>query len=237
MNNNCILLFIKYPQIGKVKSRLARDLGEEITVELYQNFVQDILSSIREIEADLKICFHPPDLRERFVEWLGGDYDYLPQDGQDLGERMAKGLTRVFSEGYDKAIIIGSDSPDLPGDIIEIGLSSLCSNDVVIGPSHDGGYYLIGFDKEGFLSEVFRGIAWSSATVFKMTIDIIGKAGLKVFVLPEWRDVDTLDDLRDLIRRNNSSWFRFSRTFAFLSKYKMPGLCGGGSPPLANGSF
>lgn len=220
MSDSCILLFIKYPEIGKVKSRLARDLGGEIAVELYRNFVLDILSSIKETKADLKICFYPPDLRDRFVEWLGKDHDYLPQDGKDLGERMEKGLTWVFGEGYNKAIIIGSDSPDLPGDMIDLGFSSLWSHDVVIGPSSDGGYYLIGFDKKGFLPEVFRDIVWSSTAVFKKTLDIIAKAGLKVFVLPEWRDVDTLDDLRDLIKRNEGTLFRSSMTMSCLSKYK-----------------
>lgn len=220
MNDSCILFFIKYPETGKVKSRLARDLDEEITVELYQNFVQDILSSTKEIQADLKICFYPPDLRERFVKWLGGNHDYMPQNGEGLGERMEKSLTRVFSEGYSKAIIIGSDSPDLPGDIIALGLSSLGSYDVVIGPSTDGGYYLIGFRKEGFLPEAFCDIAWSSAAVFKKTLDIIGKAGLKVFILPEWSDVDTLDDLKDLIRRNENTEFRSSKTIACLSRYE-----------------
>lgn len=220
MSNNCILLFIKYPEPGKVKSRLARDLGEEVTATLYRNFVEDMLPSIKAIRADLKICFYPPELRERFLEWLGKDHDYLPQDGEDLGERMEKSLTRVFSEGYRKAVIIGSDSPDLPGHIIELGLLSLRSHDIVIGPSCDGGYYLIGFAKEGFLPEVFRDITWSSAAVFKKTLDIINKAGLNVLVLPEWRDIDTLDDLRDLIRRNESTWFRSSKTIAFLSKYK-----------------
>lgn len=220
MSNSCILLFIKYPEIGKVKGRLARDLGGEVTVELYRNFVLDILSSIKETKADLKICFYPPDLRERFVEWLGGSYHYMPQDGEDLGKRMGKSLTRVFSEGYRKAVIIGSDSPDLPADIIDLGFTSLRSHDVVIGPSSDGGYYLIGFDKKGFLPEVFRGIVWSSTAVFKKTLDIIAKAGLKVFVLPEWRDVDTLDDLKDLIHRNEDTYFRSSRTMSCLSRYK-----------------
>ncbi len=220
MSNNCLLLFIKYPEPGKVKSRLARDLGEKITVELYQNFVLDILSSISEIEADLKICFYPPELRERFLEWLGKDHSYQPQYGEGLGERMEKGLTTVFSEGYRKAVIIGSDSPDLPGNIIELGLLSLRSHDVVIGPSCDGGYYLIGFQKEAFLPEVFRGIVWSSADVFKKTLEIIKKTGLKVLVLPGWRDVDTLDDLRDLVRRNGNTWFHSSRTMSFLSRYE-----------------
>lgn len=220
MSNSCILLFIKYPEPGKVKSRLARDLGEDITVELYKNFVLDILSSMREIEADLKICYYPPDREERFAEWLGGDHNYIPQDGEDLGERMEKGLARAFSEGYRRAIIIGSDSPDLPGNIVDGGLLSLCSHDVVIGPTSDGGYYLIGFRKEGFIPEVFRGIIWSSATVFKKTLDTIGKAGLKVFVLPEWRDVDTLDDLKDLIRRNRNTWFHSSKTMSHLSRYE-----------------
>lgn len=220
MSNSCILFFIKYPEIGKVKSRLAKDLGEEIAVDLYRNFVLDILSAIKGIRADLKICFYPPDHRERFVEWLGNAYHYMPQEGGDLGERMENSLTRVFRAGYRKAIIIGSDSPDLPGDIINLGLTSLRSFDAVIGPSYDGGYYLIGFRREVFLPEVFRGIVWSSTTVFQKTFDIIRKGGINVFMLPEWSDVDTLNDLRGLIHRNEDTGFRSSKTMACLSQHE-----------------
>ena len=129
---------------------------------------------------------------------LGPEYRYLPQRGRDLGERMKNGFLDTFTRGFEKVVLIGSDIPDLPLSFVEEAFTSLSEMDAVIGPSFDGGYYLIGFTKGAFLPRVFEGIAWGTEKVFKSTIQILTDEKRKLYVLPRWRDIDTIEDLKDL---------------------------------------
>jgi hypothetical protein len=215
-NRQCLLLFLKYPERGKAKSRLVKDLNEDITLLLYKNFILDILDTLKKGRFIVKICFYPPDSKEKVRDWLGNNYVYMPQIGEDLGERMKNAFTAVYSEGFSKAVLIGSDIPDLNASV----LNEACEcddHDVVIGPASDGGYYLIGFRNNTFLPEIFEGIQWGRETVFEKTIDILKKNNRKVHILPEWQDIDRLDDLKALFNRNRNTEFANSRTMTFLS--------------------
>jgi rSAM/selenodomain-associated transferase 1 len=215
---NCLLFFVKYPQKGQVKTRLSAELDEDITVELYRNFILDLLSMLKGLRIKFQICFSPADSQKKFEEWLGTQYFYVPQQGDDLGQRMKNAFIHAFDQGFQRAVIIGSDSPDLPGDLINEAFLYLETHDAVIGPSTDGGYYLIGFSKAAFLPEVFEGIGWSTDMVLRKTLTILEKAGLKFRQLPAWRDVDTLDDLKDLVQRSHNKSFSSSRTMLYISK-------------------
>jgi uncharacterized protein len=215
-NRQCLLLFLKYPERGKVKSRLAKDLNKDITLLLYKNFILDLLDTLKKGKFRVKICFHPPDSKEKVTDWLGNNYVYMPQIGEDLGERMKNAFTTVYSEGFSKAVLIGSDIPDLNDTVLDEA-SECDDHDAVIGPASDGGYYLIGFQNNTFLPEIFDGIQWGSGTVFKKTIGILKKNNRKVHILPEWQDIDRLDDLRALFDRNRDTEFAHSRTMVFLS--------------------
>jgi rSAM/selenodomain-associated transferase 1 len=215
-----ILLFVKYPEEGGVKKRLAADLNVSIAVEAYRNFVLDTLTTLDDLHIPTFICFHPGGYRTRFSKWLGAHRHYMEQRGDDLGERMKNGFGDAFEEGFSRVVLIGSDSPDLPGSVIAQALSSLEAHDAVLGPSVDGGYYLIGFRKEAFLPAAFDGLTWSSPAVFRQTLGILQKAGLVVHTTRKWRDVDTIEDLRELIRRSQDTPFRFSRTASYLSTRK-----------------
>ena len=127
---------------------------------------------------------------------------------------------RAFSEGASRAVLIGSDIPDLPPKLLNDALASLLENNAAIGPAKDGGYYLIGFRSETFHPDIFRGIAWSTDTVFSRTMQIFEQAHQKVSLLPPWRDVDTIDDLKDLMSRNRNGGFSDSRTMDYLSVLK-----------------
>ena len=216
MDDRCVLFFMKYPEEGQVKTRLAKDIGAVMAFELYKNFVVDVLSVLEKIDIHFWICFYPADSRQELAKWLGEQHHYVPQSGEDLGERMKNGFIRAFAAGYRRVIITGSDIPDLPGGFIKEAFSSLQTDDTVIGPAPDGGYYLIGFRSDTFLPEAFAGITWSTNTVFGETMNILVQSGRKIHILPEWSDVDTLDDLRKLVKRNQDTEFRNSKTIACI---------------------
>ncbi|MFC1794566.1 TIGR04282 family arsenosugar biosynthesis glycosyltransferase [Planctomycetota bacterium] len=216
VTDNCVLFFVKYPVQGQVKTRLAAELAEEVVVELYKNFVLDTLSTIRQLNVPFRICFHPGSAGDNVKEWLGERYKYIAQEGSNLGQRMKNALAQAFEEHFSRAILIGSDSPDLPADLFIQALQSLESHHAVIGPSSDGGYYLIGFSKARFLPDAFNDISWSTENVFQQTLDVFEGHSSKVHILPQWFDVDTPVDLNELIVRNRNTVFNNSKTFAYL---------------------
>ena len=212
MKSRCLIVFVKSPEAVSVKSRLAATIGEQKARRLYRCFVEDLLDSVDKGNYGLKIFFYPPGEQPVLSRWLGSDRAYEPQIGEDLGERMKNAFDACFAEGCDKAILIGSDCPDLPLEIIDEGFAALPSCDAVIGPSLDGGYYLIGFQSGTFLPELFRGIPWSTDGVLKSTLAIADRKGLCVSLLPPWRDIDTQEDLKALVERHRSTPFARSRT-------------------------
>lgn len=216
ITDNCVLFFVKYPIQGKIKTRLATELGEEVVVELYKNFVLDMLSTIWRLNVPIRIYFHPESAGDKMKGWLGEQYAYIAQEGSNLGQRMKNALAQTFEENFSRAILVGSDIPDLPADFLIQALQSLESHHAVIGPSSDGGYYLIGFSKAHFLPEAFDGISWSTENVFQQTIDVLEGHSGNVHILPEWFDVDTPVDLRELINRNRNTAFDKSKTFSYL---------------------
>jgi rSAM/selenodomain-associated transferase 1 len=215
-----VLFFMKAPVRGLVKSRLARAIGADAALELHRRFILDMLEMLKSLDFPLVICFDPPDAGAYISEWLGAEHRYLPQEGSDLGLRMEHSFQRVFSRNITRAILIGSDIPDLPPGVITDAFASLEKNDVVLGPAADGGYYLIGFRTQAFLPSLFHCIPWSEDAVFQTTMERLYAASRSVHLLPLWRDVDTLDDLNALSDRNRTTSFRHSRTMAYLRKMK-----------------
>jgi rSAM/selenodomain-associated transferase 1 len=215
----CILLFVKYPEKGKVKLRLSADLNEDTVEELYRCFVQDTLATIKKIDSQLFICFFPVDAQKKFLRWLGSTLLFLPQNGMDLGERMKNSFVDVFTKGFRLAVLIGSDSPDLPKKYIEQAFTTLQTRDTVLGPTVDGGYYLIGFHTNTFTPSVFEDIPWGNQMVFQETVMKIKQAHRSMGFLPIWSDVDTIDDLKHLVRRAENTSFKFSQTMTYLREY------------------
>jgi hypothetical protein len=227
-NDSCILLFIKRPVAGTVKTRLAESIGAENATGLYRRFVLDLLTLLEGLAAPFRICYAPSDAEgdtgveddaeNEFVDWLGCEYSYVPQIGKDLGERMKNALLEAFSDGYKRALVIGSDSPDLPEAIISQAITALHSHlGPVIGPANDGGYYLIGFSKERFLPHAFDDITWSTDSVFDRTMQIFAKHDQRAHTLPKWHDVDTIGDLKLLIGRSVNSDFSKSQTISYIN--------------------
>jgi hypothetical protein len=199
--DGCVILFVRFPEKGRVKTRLAASVGDETAVRLYENFVLDAIDTLSGCPRPFIISFHPPSSAGRVASWLG-DHRYMPQRGADLGERMKNAFLSVFETGVSKALLMGSDVPDLPPSVIEEAFSALGGNGAVLGPALDGGYYLIGFNKNAFVPGAFEGIAWGAPSVFRDTMRAL--EGVRVHVLPRWRDVDTVEDLDALfLRRKN----------------------------------
>ena len=187
---------MKYPEDGKVKARLAQSIGEEAATDLYRAFIQDTLTTVQSLDIPYYIAVYPPESQERFTQWLGPLYQYFHQQGVDLGKRLQNGFATMYTKEYQQVIALASDSPDLPIEILQEAVSSLQTQKVVIGPASDGGYYLIGFSHDFFISEVFEDILWSTATVYQETLSRIESVTSQVHVLPEWADIDTKSDLQ-----------------------------------------
>ena len=198
MDDRCLLFFIKNPEKGKVKTRLASAIGDEMAVKLYRRFMLEMLSTLNRGTFLFYLCFYPVDALESLRKWLGEDYLYMSQQGADLGERMRNGFTEAFTMNFKRVVLIGSDIPDLPLEFIEEAFTSLKEKHVVIGPSLDGGYYLIGFNDKKFSPQVFKRIPWSKERVFEETMKILNKEGLTIHTLKPLRDIDTIEDLRNL---------------------------------------
>jgi rSAM/selenodomain-associated transferase 1 len=190
-----LIVFAKVPDQGKVKTRLAWTVGDEAAYALYRCFVADTLALARRARHETEVFFYPPEAAEAAADWLGSDVVHRPQNGADLGERMSFAFQAVF-RGSSRAVLIGSDIPDLPLSVLDNAFEGLRTDDVVIGPARDGGYYLIGFSAHTFTIAPFDGILWGGPHVFEDTMSIFRKMRLSVCVLPTWNDIDDYDDLR-----------------------------------------
>ncbi len=211
-DDGCIALMVRYPRKGRVKSRLARDLGEVPATNLYRRFVEDMVDVLDASGVGYLIA-HTPDADRKAMEaWLGSTADFITQVGSDLGQRLESVLSRCFELGKSRSAALGSDTPDLDPEVLREAMFSLERHDAVLGPCADGGYYLIGFRREAFEPEVFRNIPWSTSRVLSMTIDSLERSGTDYRLLPEWQDIDTLNDLEQF-RLRQSSWGRRTRAY------------------------
>lgn len=192
---NGIIIFLRAPEKGKVKTRLARELGVEKALDLYRNFVKITLAATDLAGVRRWLCFFPPDKQALLTDWLGDDIPCFPQSGADLGARMAHAFKTLFQRGIRQAVLVGTDIPGIRPALVQQAFAGLGTGDAVIGPSLDGGYWLIGFTRNAFLPGVFEDMAWSTAGVCADTLDRMRRAGLSVSVLPHLRDIDTLADL------------------------------------------
>ncbi len=197
-----LIFFCRKPAAGKVKTRLAAAIGGALTARLYSCFLKDLSKAARKSGAEV-LLFHTPPAGDggALKRLLKEDFIYLPQRGGDLGERMSNAFAYVFRAGFRKAVIIGSDTPDLRAADLREAFAALAEKPAVIGPAQDGGYYLLGFESSNFLPEVFDGITWSGADVFSRTMQRFKQGGCRPGRLKKRRDIDTLEDLLSFYRR------------------------------------
>ena len=195
----CVIVFAKNPVPNQVKTRLIPTLSPEQAATLYTAFLTDWCETLAKLSGvDLIIAYTPPEAESDLQTLIGDDATYIPQIGTDLGERLTSATQWAAKQGYTKILLVGSDSPTLPISYISKALTLLDSRDIAIGPSTDGGYYLIGFSAANVavaVPFVFEEISWSTADVFQQTITRICSAKVTVGLLPPWYDIDTAEDL------------------------------------------
>lgn len=221
-----VLLFLKAPERGGVKTRLACAIGPEAALEIYRNFVLDTLSMLKKAGRPTIICYTPEKAKKAVAQWLSGHDPFWPQTGTDLGERMAAAFARAFSENYGRVLLMGTDIPGLPASVIQEAFDALTRHPAVIGPALDGGYYMIGFTKSGFSPAYFQGIDWSTPRVFAQTIGRMRLNGVSCHILPQRRDIDDWEDLKDLISRREDLRFHAPLTLEFLESRRLPPAAG-----------
>ncbi len=190
-----VIVMVKYPQPGSVKTRLGREIGMKKACDLYREFVRVLLKTCRTTRFDTVISCHPDHPVSDFREWLGPGFRYLMQHGPDLGHKMRDAFEQAFSLGYDRVILTGSDLPHLPGAAIEAAAQKTGTCDVVIGPALDGGYYLTAMTKGRFYPDMFDDIPWSTADVLDITMEKLAAGNRISALLKPLRDIDTLADL------------------------------------------
>ena len=199
MKKKAFILFLKYPERGAVKTRLASVLGDDLTYKLYQCFLVDISAMTRQVKAQTIIVYSGSE-GVSFLDFP--DIQCIRQRGIDIGVRMYNSFLDVFAQGFERCVLTGSDSPDLPVGQVNDAFDKLDSDDLVLGPSSDGGYYLIGCKRQSLCPSIFNGISWNTSEVHTETIKRIDEARLKDAQLPQWADVDEFDDLRKFYERN-----------------------------------
>jgi len=198
--SHCIIVFAKEPTPNQVKTRLLSSISPEQAASLYQAFLVDWCNVLSTLDTvDLVIAYTPPKSRRALQNLIGENAIYIPQAGLDLGERLTSAARWACNQNYTKFLFVGSDSPNLPIQYVKDALDLLGGRDIVIGPSVDGGYYLIGFSTRGAalaIPEIFEGIAWSTSVVFRQTLEKIQFVEAQLGLLPPWYDVDTPAELQ-----------------------------------------
>jgi uncharacterized protein len=212
-SDDALILFAKAPIPGQVKTRLCPPLTDDEAASLHGSFVLDALE--RSGQAALRGVASKAPKFDRFLACApSSDHVFfkimeerhgvhvIDQIGDDLGARMEHALSALFRLGYGRAVIVGTDLPALPESVYEEAFDLLARHDLVLGPSLDGGYYLIGLSRTA--PELFRGVPWSTPDVLTLTQAKAHALGLNAALLTPQRDVDTIDDLRVLIQEAES---------------------------------
>ncbi|HSI75267.1 MAG TPA: TIGR04282 family arsenosugar biosynthesis glycosyltransferase [Lunatimonas sp.] len=188
-----IIVFQKAAVFGKVKTRLAQRIGDDQALKVYRYLVAHTHRQLADFDADIFVFFAG---EPEPVFGANSEYHYRRQCEGDLGLRMASAFAEVFDAGYEQVLIIGTDCHELKSNILQEAFQGLNATDMVIGPAKDGGYYLLGLTSLN--QKLFRGIAWSTSSVFADTMEIAASLGMSVYLLPTLSDVDRYEDLGEL---------------------------------------
>lgn len=199
-----LVIFAKAPVPGQVKTRLCPPLTPDEAATLHGSFVLDTLERSKLAATKLKLpidrylaCAPSSTLVFFQIMEERQSVKLLDQVGDDLGARMQQAFETLFAKGYPRVLLVGTDVPSLPLEHYKQALALLETNDLVLGPALDGGYYLIGLKRAA--PELFANMPWSTDRVLAVTLEKADALGLTTARLPEWRDVDTIDDLNALI--------------------------------------
>jgi len=200
MIEDLLIIFVKNPELGRVKSRLARSIGEAQALAVYLKLLEHTRVITKNL-ACTKVVYYS-DYIDAEDEWDNKIYHKSLQTGKDLGIRMSNAFKEQFKQGYSNICIIGSDNFEISEAIIKTAFNNLYHYDAVIGPSRDGGYYLLGLNC--YMNSIFKNKVWGTSKVFENTMEDLEKENLKIDLLPALNDIDTVEDL------NQSNWLKDS---------------------------
>lgn len=203
--NECLIIFTRYPEPGKAKTRLIPALGAKAAADVHRQMTEFTLAQVKPLQQYrslmVEVWFAGGD-RDQMEAWLGVGLRYKPQPAGDLGDRMTQAFQSAFACDVNAAIIIGTDCPELMETILVKAFHALQQTDVVLGPAADGGYYLVGLRRA--IPELFQSITWSTDRVLQQTVAIVEKLNLSLTLLPMLTDVDRPEDLPVWERIKNS---------------------------------
>lgn len=188
MTKNLLIVFVKNIKLGKVKTRLAKTIGDQGAFEVYKELVEITENATSKVDCDIHIYFS-----EAVIETKWEKSFKTVQNGADLGERMKNAFQNGFEKGYERIVLIGSDLPDISSQTINEGFFNLNKSEVVFGPAKDGGYYLIGLTK--MHDFIFHNKPWSQSNLLKETILDLQKRNISFETLETLNDIDTFEDL------------------------------------------
>lgn len=198
--SNALIIFQKNLILGSVKTRLAKSVGESEALEIYKKLVELTHKSTEGLEAQIFLFFSDfvsqAELKEN---WIG-----MIQSKGDLGEKMSNAFEKVFENGFEKVLIIGTDCPHISLELLNLAFENLSNSDIVLGPAEDGGYYLLGMKK--LHSNLFQNMVWSTPSVLQETIERADSENLKVSLLPKLADVDTIEDWENYLNSLKNSY-------------------------------
>jgi rSAM/selenodomain-associated transferase 1 len=220
---NALVVMAKAPRPGESKTRLVPPLTFEEAAELARALLIDQTEHLAKIDAaELFIAFAPENSRALFAELMPARFSCFPQDGKDLGERMRQAFQTLFARGFGNIVLIGSDLPPIPLQTFSAAYASLgAGRDIVLGPSEDGGYYLVGISR--LVADIFEGIHWSRSDVLDRTLEKINRASLSYEILAPWRDIDTPEDLVRVYTEHQASPFLMKNSATVLQELRQRG--------------
>jgi len=199
MKKSALIIFQKNAVLGKVKTRLSVDVGDVVAMEIYQELVRHTHEVCKNVEVQ-KFLFFSDFISDDTSEY-GTDYQFEVQAGNDLGSRMANAFGRIFSKGYEKIVILGTDCGELESRILAEAFELLENHEVVIGPASDGGYYLLGMKK--LIVDLFVDIPWSTEKVLFLTMEKLENKSISYDLLKTLSDVDRIEDWEKVKRKLN----------------------------------
>jgi uncharacterized protein len=200
-----VAVFVRQPVSGRVKTRLAGDLGDAAACGLYRAMVTDCIANVRACGLPLFLFHDGQDAAGLPPEWTSAADALFRQEGDSLGERMGAAIERSFAAGAQSVVLVGSDIPGIDAGLLRSAVDAVQDHDAVFAPALDGGYCLVASSSSRFNGVIFRGIPWSTSRVLEMTVAACVAHGLSFRLLEPRQDIDTMDDLAAYCRTPSAS--------------------------------
>ena len=200
-----LIILARHPRVGAVRSRLAHTLGEKVAMEFHRLSAERLFLELERLPFPVQrfLFYSGSEDEVALRKWTGNSFVYEQQKGADRGERLRHAFGATFARRVRKAVIVGTDVPDLTAGLIDEALHLLDTYDVVIGPDHNGGYYLLGL--KAVHDDLFHNVPWGTSRVYGYTLRMIKALDLSLAFLPMLIDVNTEADLRRWMEANRRS--------------------------------